>query len=467
MLRHLLWFAPLLLIGCASVPEDRGWSQVGSLSADRGQALRDQPGTQCDSSVDALLAAPLSLRSAITLALLCNPRIDATYARLGLAGAEVLKAGRLANPLFSASYGFASGPGAVDRFGFGVSIDFLDLVLMPAKTRLAKADLGRAQLEAANAVLALAAEVRRHWFGYVAARQSVELQEAIADAADASAQYADSLFKAGNISELELSLRQADAAAAQLQRLQTQAVLAEARQALQRSMGLSTGQHWETPDTLPLPVESEDAVASLRSLAEAKRLDIAAAIARVDAAADESQLTRGARWLDHGRIGVSHERGTEDISSTGPEMSLDLPLLNQGQGRVMEAQARLEAAQADAAALRLDVDEQIDQAESRLMTARSELELLRTRVLPARAQVTGQTQKQLNYMLAGTFELLLARRQQYDAFQRYDDALRDYWLARAALAAAIGTALPSDSTIGPAEFNIDSLLKTGSVGAQP
>jgi cobalt-zinc-cadmium efflux system outer membrane protein len=457
----------LLLIGCASVPDDRGWSQVGGWSADRGQVLNPKPGTHCDGDVGSLLAAPLSLSNAATLALLCNPRIDASYARLGLAGADVLKAGRLANPLVSASYGFASGPGAVDRFGFGITTDFLDLLLIPAKTKLAKADLTRAQLEAANEVFALTAEVRRNWFCYVAARQSAQLQEAIADAADTAAQYADHLFKAGNVSELELSLRQADAAATQLQQLRAQDHLMQAREALQRSMGLGAGRHWETPVTLPLPVANEDAVEGLRTLAQTKRLDLAAADARVTAATDALHLARGAGWFNGAGIGATHERGTDGIASTGPEMSVALPLFSQGQGPVMAAQAGVEAAQADAAALRLDVDEQIAQAQSRLERARSELELLQTQLLPARARVTEQTQKQLNYMLAGTFELLLARQQQYDAFQRYDDALRDYWLARIALAEAVGTVLPSDAGIGPAEFAIDSLLKTGSAGANP
>lgn len=467
MLRPLLWLAPLLLIGCASVPDDRGWSQVSTLAAARGQPLGDKPGSHCDAGLDPLLAAPLNLPNAISVALLCNPRIDAGYARLGLAAADVLKAGRLSNPLLSASYGFAGGAGAVDRFGFGVSADFLDLLLMPAKSRMARDELARAQLETGSQVLALAGEVRRDWFNYVAARQSAQLQDTIADAADASAQYADRLFKAGNISELELSLRQADAAATQLQRLQAQAALLRARQGLQRTMGLSDARHWETPSSLPLPVASEDAVDTLRSLARDKRLDLAAADARVTVAADELQLVRGGRWLDGASVGASHERGTEGIASTGPDITLGLPLFNQGQGRVMEAQARLEAAQAEAAALRLDVDQQITQAQSQLATTRAELELLNAQLLPARARVTAQTQKQLNYMLAGTFELLLARQQQYDAFQRYDDALRDYWLARAALAEAIGMALPSDAAIGTEEFSIDTLLRTGSAGAQP
>ena len=48
-------------------------------------------------------------------------------------------------------------------------------------------------------------------------------------------------------------------------------------------------------------------------------------------------------------------------------------------------------------------------------------------------------------MLIGAFELLLSRQQEFDAYEAYLDAVRDYWLARNELGRAIGTALPSDA----------------------
>src|SRR3546814_7088900 len=46
-------------------------------------------------------------------------------------------------------------------------------------------------------------------------------------------------------------------------------------------------------------------------------------------------------------------------------------------------------------------------------------------------------------MLVDVFELLAVRQQGFAAYGAYIDALRDYWIARAALARAAGRRLPS------------------------
>ena len=48
-------------------------------------------------------------------------------------------------------------------------------------------------------------------------------------------------------------------------------------------------------------------------------------------------------------------------------------------------------------------------------------------------------------MLADAFEALQAKREQYDAYGEYIEAVRDYWLARVALRLALGGALPDDA----------------------
>ncbi len=47
------------------------------------------------------------------------------------------------------------------------------------------------------------------------------------------------------------------------------------------------------------------------------------------------------------------------------------------------------------------------------------------------------------------FELIQAKRQEYDAYQSYLEAIRDYWLARTDLLRAVGARLPSESMAAP------------------
>ena len=71
-------------------------------------------------------------------------------------------------------------------------------------------------------------------------------------------------------------------------------------------------------------------------------------------------------------------------------------------------------------------------------------------LIPQRESVVARSQEQQNYMIIGVFELIQAKRQEYDAYQSYLEAIRDYWLARTDLMRAVGARLPSESAaMGP------------------
>jgi cobalt-zinc-cadmium efflux system outer membrane protein len=61
-------------------------------------------------------------------------------------------------------------------------------------------------------------------------------------------------------------------------------------------------------------------------------------------------------------------------------------------------------------------------------------------------QVVRLTQERLNFMLAGQFEALLVRQQEFAAYAGYLEAVRDYWLARVELARATGSTLQPSKT---------------------
>ena len=53
--------------------------------------------------------------------------------------------------------------------------------------------------------------------------------------------------------------------------------------------------------------------------------------------------------------------------------------------------------------------------------------------------------KEYNYMLTGVFDLLIAKQQEFDGYQNYIEAVRDYWITRTKLQQAVGgSLLPSD-----------------------
>ena len=105
------WFCASLfamsLGGCASFSDDGGFSSVAKLTKEktgaevkwaRGEGDRDSIATR----VNELLAQPLSVETAVQIALLNNRGLQADFAELGIAEASMVAASRLPNPGFSA-----------------------------------------------------------------------------------------------------------------------------------------------------------------------------------------------------------------------------------------------------------------------------------------------------------------------------------------------------------------------------
>jgi len=77
----------------------------------------------------------------------------------------------------------------------------------------------------------------------------------------------------------------------------------------------------------------------------------------------------------------------------------------------------------------------------------------RRTVLPLREQIVDLTLKNYNYMLTGAFDLLMAKQQEFEAYQKYLEAIRDYWIIHADMQRSLGGRLPrhmqSKQTIQP------------------
>ena len=438
----------LLLGACATVPPDRGFATVQTELAQRGEPAIPAP---ADDDAGALadrilLQGPLTADGAVHIALLRNPRLRAEYARLGIGAAEVYDAGRLANPSIGGSAMITRSPDRVDRYDFGITQNFVDLLLLPARKRLAAAEFARTEEQAGGAIVELSAETRAAYYQLVAAQQTAELRERAAAAADASAQLTQRYVDAGNIPPLALDLERAEDAEAGIEALAARNTAALARAALSRLLGISEDRaDWQAPARLPDPPASDDDEVALQALAQTGRLDLRAAREEVAAREDAERVARSSRWIGGAEFGVQGERDTDRTHLLGPSASAQIPLFNQGQGTVLRAQAQLELGRAQLAELELDVGQSIHSARLRLGSARELVERYDRDLLPLRARIVEQTQQQANFMLSGPFELIRAKRQEYDTGARAIEALRDYWEARVDLSRAVGTRLPSES----------------------
>ncbi|HET8882930.1 MAG TPA: TolC family protein [Solimonas sp.] len=431
--------ASLLAAGCSSLPADLGRADVARELSSRGLTM---PDATARDDVRAWLAVPLSLDRAIQIALLRNPQLRAETARLGFAAADVYEAGRLANPLLSATW-LAAGDEPHAQLTLGIAVNFTDLLFVRARATIADTQFEHARLVVGNAALDLATDVEKAYRRVAAAERQRQLQATLMQAAQTSATFAQRYFAAGNLKRRELALEQAAATQAALDADRAQLAVELARSDFSRVLGLAIDERrWTLAEPLAAPPAQEDAPATLVTLALDNRLDLAAARRHADAVAQRYGLHRKTQWLDGATIGAEREREYDGGAHGGASFGLALPLFDWGRGRRARGEAELRIAEAGIDARRLDVIRDVDAATARVTEARQRVERYRTQLIPAREQVVEQTQRELHYMLVDIFELLAARRQADLAYGGYLDALRDYWLARADLARAIGRRLP-------------------------
>lgn len=441
----------LAIAGCAGLPADRGYDGVARELTARGlAAVPAAPAAdRAPRAPDpALLADPLTLADAQRIALAHNPTLLAQFAALGIAQAEVFDAARLANPRFSVTWLDASGGG--EQVTLGLAQNIADLLTLSPRKRIAKGELERTRQRAAGALVALAAEVEAAYWRHVTARAVRDLRQAIAGAGEVSADFADALFAAGNVNEVERDRERAAAEQLKLDAVRAEVDVAASLAALGALMGVDAGRAFAVATALPLPVAVEDDATALDRVAAAGRLDLLAAQRRVTVLEDALGLARTYRWLGSFEAGVEHERDPDGSELRGPRFEFELPIFNQGQGRVARAEAELDAARAEAQALALAIGAEVARARAEVAAARSVVDRHREHLLPLRERIAEGSRRLQNYMLVGQFEALADRRAVYAAYVGYLQALGDYWQARAGLARAVGAPLPSVDTAGPA-----------------
>ncbi len=446
--------AAWLLAGCASLPPERGYLQSRELIAQqRAMPANWQPWSAAEPP--ALSDRPLSVDDAVLTAFWRSPRLHGELANLGFARADLEDARRIGNPGFEFSRLSAADGRQITR---GLSLGLTELLMRSARQRLAEGELERVQLAVAAAALALATEVEVAWYHSVSADQVAQMRELVAQAAGHSAELAQRFFDAGNVSGLQLAQERAAAAQADIDATRARAEALKARHELATLMGVPTSASWRTQAQLPAPPRPDYAAEALVALALQDRLDLAAARRAVANREEALGLTRRWRWLGEVELGYERESEPDGGRLRGPALSLQLPIFNQGQGELARAQAELQQARAELDAQLLLVEDQARVGIEALKVTQAIAETYRETIVPERESIVAQTQKEWNFMLVGVFELLLAKQEEYDAYQEYLEAVRDYWVARAELRGAVGGRLPDNDQPLQPSVGVEAIL---------
>lgn len=445
--------AALLLAGCASVAPDGLRGAVQAHTQDRLPAGAAMPAPDSKARQEAQtriaqwLGEPVDADTAVRIALLNNPGLQARLAQLALQDAERAQALTLLNPTLSLARMTSPNEREIER-QLGLSV--VQLITLPWRARWQGWQMERATLDAAQQVLALAADTRRAWLRAVAARQVLAAHERMHEAAQVGSELARRMAQVGNFSRLQQArqLSVQHDSAAQLARARLAAAL-ESEQ-LARLMGLWGAQaQLALPDRLPaLPPahdlrRGEDAEAT----ALRERLDLRALRRDLDTAAERSGWAGvGAVFGD---LGLSYSRNTATDRANGHsevtrgwELDIALPLFDWGGAATAGARAELQRSAAQLRATALDARSQARSSWLRYRTAWDLAQQQRAEVLPLSQLLQQETVLRYNGMFISTWELLAQARATTQAVATATEMQRDFWLTEVDLQLALHGSAP-------------------------
>ena len=462
------WFAVgfLFFSGCSSIALNAGFDDV-SATVEQRAAIKifwnngNELDKEAAEKLGALLKAKLNADEAVQIALLNNRDLQALYAELGVAQADLVQAGLLKNPIFDASVMFPISGGGRPDLELSAVMNFLDVFYLPLRQRVAAARFEETKTRLAGSVLDFTGRVRNAFYYYEADEQLLELRQTIVQALAASFEIARRLHTAGNITDLDFARERALLESGKLALRSAEVRVRQRREELNILMGLwGTQTDWQTQRRLPeiadRPIPTDD----VEQLALKQSLDLSAARQRIEIAGGQLGFTRWTRLLPEIDAGPSAER-RDGSWEVGPRLEFPLPLFDQGQAQVGRAAAELRRSQQDYYAVAVRVRSTARAVRDRLDGAHDRALYYRDILLPLHERIVNEAQLQYNAMQLGPVQLLRARERQIETAVGYVETLREYWIARADLVQILSGRLPGSMTAMSSGANRPAAMREG------
>ncbi len=444
------------LSGCATFSEDGGFNNTSALTRERiGKEITwiksDADTLSVQNTVSQLLSKPLTVDDAVTIALLNNKGLQASYAELGIAEADLVQAGRISNPMFSFSRLTHEAEVEYER---KFMLPIVSLLTMPIRTKIENRRFEQAQLRAAGEALRIANETRRAYFSTLAAQESVQYMEQVKTAAQAGAELAQRMAAVGNWNKLQQAREQSFYADATGQLAQARQTLSTERERLTRLMGL-----WGSHTAFTLPARLPDLPKAAREMKDAEsqamqnRLDLMMAKRELAGLADSLGLSKATRFVNVLEIGYLHNTSNQAARQTGYEIEFQIPLFDSGSARVAKAEAMYRQAVNRTAELAINARSEVRVAYANYRTAFDLAKHYRDEIVPLKKRISDEQLLRYNGMLISVFELLADARAQAMSVNASIEALRDYWIADSALQMTLTGRSAGDFTINSSKTN--------------
>ena len=435
-----LALAAALLGGCASFSEDRGFGLTQQTARDRLGKDATWVRTDADAAgvkakVQEMLAKPLSADDAVQIALYNNPGLQATYAELGISESDLVAAGRIDNPRYSFMR-------AIDRDGGSkieslLSFGVISLITLPLRMQAAGRRFESTRRGVTSEMLRTASETRKAYYQAVAAAQTRDYMGQVMESAQAGAELARRMARAGSFSALRQIREHAFYADTTAQAARARQAASSAREQLTRLMGLPDSAAFSLPERLPEVPKAPRGEDEIARVAMQERLDVTAARFEAESMAASLGLTKVTRFTNVLEIGRTRIDEDQNPRKRGWEVGFDIPIFDWGGARVAGAEARYMQAAERIRETAVNAQSEVRQTYSAYRTQYDLARHYRDEIVPLRKKISDEMQLRYNGMLGSVFELLADSREQVMAVNGAIEAQRDFWIAEADLQMAL------------------------------
>jgi len=455
MLRYRCWpcLGALLLAGGCAVPSarDNAASAAGLVESRVPAALTWRRDPEADRAarerIAQLLDDGLTVREAIAVAFLASPVLQIAFEELEISRAELVAASRPTNPVVIVGSREPGGDLAAfypeRTVSVGVLQNLMSLLTIPARRASGFHNLERARHEVAQRAAEHAAQVAESWYRYSAAEDELELYQRSVNTFRAALDSLAVMVANGEAEDSDVESGRIDLYAMEGNFERAQLVLADERARLATLLGIAGWRDdWRIDGELPgLPASDPDA-AAVEAAALHVRFDLLAAQKTIDMRLRELATQRRFRWLTELEIGVFRDKAVGDTPFTGPTLAFEVPLFDQRQAALLQADAQLRSAVRALEAAILETRQQVRRHAPAVAVMRRLVERYEADILPHHQRAAAA----LGSGSPAELSRLNARLLMLEAQREHVAALRDYWVARSALAQAGGDWLALSGT---------------------
>jgi len=400
-----------------------------------------------------LRSQPLTPDIAVKIMLLNSPRVEVELHHLGVADAAQMQASLISNPHFGFSLLKPQQAGSW-MWDLALTQPLLDWLNRPAREQHAAVEIKRSQLDFSRWLQINISELQQQYFATIAAQQDITTQNILMDAAKAKQQLAESLWKAGNISELQYLTYQSDyqQQVRELSRKQQQFIIKQNELAyllgidigIETDMGVETGvENLRLPNELPSIISNDNwSLSIVIPEAVEHRLDIQLAQKTLVTLQQEEILIQHEYGIANTSVGIAAKRENGGVSNEGMTVETSIPLFDKGQAKARAVQANMAATHAEINNIRAKIKRDIIEANSKLEASKMDLVHVNNSQ-QTQERVLILAQREVNYMLRSPFDLIDIKTRSLELEQEKIKSLLNYWQAHCELELAVGHELTS------------------------